>query len=43
MLLDRIYYAREGYQIFGSQGPVPIADEETRRLIMETYAIPQNG
>lgn len=40
MLLDRIYMIREGHQIFGSQAGVPIADEATRRAVIESYQIP---
>lgn len=43
MLIDRIYTAREGYQVFGSQGGIPIADEATRRSIIEAYQIPEAG
>jgi hypothetical protein len=42
MLLDRIYWLREGYQVFGSQGSVPLADEATRRAIIETYQVPES-
>jgi hypothetical protein len=42
MLIDRVYWLREGYQVFGSQGSVPLADETTRRRIIETYQVPDS-
>ena len=41
MLLDRIYWLREGYQLFGSQPGVPIADDATRRVVIERYQVPE--
>lgn len=37
MLIDRIYHIEYGYQIFGSQGGVPIADDRIRLEVAKKY------
>lgn len=37
MLIDRVYWLREGYQIFGSQQGVRIADKEIQLKIIKKY------
>lgn len=39
MLIDRIYWFREGYQIFGSQAGVDLADEKKRMEVAKKYKI----
>lgn len=38
-LIDRYYGATYGYQIFGSQNGIEIADEKTRKEIERKYGI----
>lgn len=37
LLIDRIYSIEHGYQIFGSQGGVDLADEEIRKKLIAEY------
>lgn len=39
MLIDRIYSIKFGYQIFGSQGGIDIADDEKRKEVELKYGI----
>lgn len=39
MLIDRVYAIRTKQQIFGSQGGVPLADENTRAAVMQKYGL----
>ena len=39
MLIDRIYNTRYGYQIFGSQPGVDLADKKERMEIAHEYGI----
>lgn len=42
MLIDRIYTEKYGYQIFGSQGGIPITDSKIRERIKSQYEIGTN-
>jgi hypothetical protein len=39
MLIDRIYSRKEGYQIFGSQQGVKLANKKTRKEVIEKYKL----
>ena len=39
MLIDRIYGAKKGYQIFGNQEFVDLSDKKTRIEISKKYGI----
>jgi hypothetical protein len=37
MLIDRVYKKKHGYQIFGSQSGVALADDETIEKVKSKY------
>lgn len=39
MLIDRVYYIKSGYQIFGSQTGVELMDKKTRTEIAKKYGV----
>lgn len=39
MMIDRIYSRKEGYQIFGSQQGVKLANKKTRKEVIEKYRL----
>lgn len=39
MMIDRIFSRKEGYQIFGSQQGVKLANEKTRKEVIEKYKL----
>lgn len=39
MLIDRVYWINNGYQIFGSQAGVDLADKKTRTEIAKKYGV----
>ena len=39
MLIDRVYWINNGYQIFGSQAGVDLADKKTRTEIAKEYGV----
>ena len=39
MLIDRVYWINNGYQIFGSQAGVDLADKKTRTEVAKKYGV----